>query len=335
MKLKLYLTLLVSLLALPIFAQEEEEPDNDSIVQSTGVISGGQYDSAIFADRNLPFKIYENRGDEMVHSWLTLGAPRAPHLYLGGGVYHFDKSGLSDIQFGVWPIQYPHAWESYFSAERMFFTKKTSEEQEAPFSLDMHGYNQKVVRYYHHTTIRRDKFKGWIVGAAYEGLLNFSGDPVKLRTDPQAQQGEEPLNYLLDQMHTVSFRIGYGRMRCSNLEYEAPLKRKGIFRASSMSRYSFGIIGLPIQVFSANFSSEEFDEFAGRASQFPVAGYFSWEARTALMHMKREWGVSANMTIVAPSWSRMTVFPVAFCATWGLYFSLDKKTPNWKRSAVK
>jgi hypothetical protein len=310
-----------------VITTRETDPESvshqvpDSVVTTSVIIqSGSRYDTAVFDTTwQVPFKIYENRGEEMIHSWICVGLPRAPHIYVGGGIYHFDKSGLSDIQFGWYNNEF------YFSADRMFFFRKRSKEVELPITIDLDAHNGRQVRYAYQTKVRRDKFYGIVGGAAYEG--NWS-----LRMKPF--YAAENNVYRIQKSYTVSVKTGIARMRCKNIEYEAPWRRKGKFRASSMSRFSVGMIYFPVKEFQVDVIAGSYDEALPAFMKQNLSGYISWEGRVAFMHMKREWGFCANMTFMAPSWNRETDDALAFTQSWGLYFSLDKKHPRWAAKAI-
>lgn len=304
---------------------DETAESNDSSVVTNIHVEGEKFDTAIFDSTwRVPFRIYENRGEEMIHNWVHLGAPRAPHIYLGGGFYHFDKGGLYDIQMGWFPIAYPRTWEFYVAAERMFFFRKKSKEVDVVIGVDVDYYNGKVIRYGYESKLRKDKFYGVVGGIAYEGLWNPAGKELNY------QAGENSF-YQLKKYYQVSVRAGLARMKCKNVEYEAPFRRKGRFRASSMSRLQIGLAYFPVQKYEALLIAGQYEEAAVLFVQEKLAGYISWEGRVALMHMKREWGLSANFTFMAPSWNRETDYPFALTCTWGLYFSLDRKNPKWER----
>lgn len=318
-------------ISIRIEPEESDRPNQEIVVVSTSVkAEGSVYDTAIFdTTHRVPFKIHEYRGDEMTHNWITLGTPRAPHLYLGGGFYRYDKGGLNDIQLGWYPLGARHEWETYLSVERMFFFSKKSKEVTQEISVDMGYKDGDVVKYCYEAKLRRDKFYGIVTGVGYEGLMNLG------KREFYVTHGENN-QYQLHHYYKVSVRAGIGRMRCRNIEYEAPFRRRGLLRASSMSRLQIGVIAFPFQEYAVTILSGSFSSSDIPNIQPPVAGYISWEGRTALMNMKREWGLSANFTFLAPSWNRVNEdYALAMTCAWGLYFSLDKKDPDWKKKYVK
>lgn len=313
-----------------IVTDEPEQP-KDSAVVTRVVHQGGQYDTAIFdSTKKVLFRIHENRGDEMIHSWISLGCPLAPHIYLGAGVYHFDKAGMSDLQFGWYPLQYPHYWESYFAFERMFFLRRKSKEVEVPICMAEGAANGLRVHYNYAAKLRRDKFYGITSGIGYEGWLNPQHKTMEMYHVVDVT-GENH-SILLERYVQVNVHAGLSRMRCKNVEYEAPEKfrKKRMCRASTMTRMTLGGMYYPVKKLSIQMDTGFIVDFMQRATQPDFAVYFSWEGRVAFLNMKHEWGVHANMVFITPSWNRFTDHPIAIICTWGVYVSLDRKVPAWK-----
>ncbi len=316
-----------------ISTEEDDTPATDSTVTTDFAVEGEKYDTAIFDSTwRVPFKIHENRGEEMIHSWISLGAPKAPHLYLGAGIYHFDKSGMSDIQFGWYPLLYPYHWEFYFAAERMFFLRKRSKEVKVGICIDEEYRNGLRVHYRYNAKLRRDKFYGITTGIAYEGMLNPSHKTVYLYRG--VTQSGEDYSLVLKKYTHVQVRVGLSRLRCKNVEYETPFKRKLRCRGSTMSRVTLGIEYFPVLKFELDHYPPGSERYAYQLFQKQFAFYFAWEGRVAFQNMKRECGLHMNLMFVAPSWNRETDYRFAFTNTWGFYFSLDRKNPRWKERRV-
>ena len=345
MKAKFYLLIFSMLFGVCLFGQygpsprgitietDSDEVRTDSSTSTEEMVKGPVYDTAIFdSTARIPFKIYENRGDEMLHSWICLGIPKSPHVYLGVGIYHFDKAGMTDVQIGWYPLIYPNVWESYYSFERMFFLKKKSKEVQIPICIYEDGINGLRTHYNYSTTLRRDKFYGISSGVAFEGWLNPKGDPVEMYHTVD-NNGEEHSIKLIEYKQ-VNVHVGFSRMRCKNVEYAAPMKhrRKKICHGSTMSRITIGGAYFPVNKLSMEIDSGYVVDFMTRALQPDFAFYFSWEGRVAFQNMKREWGLHANLIFLAPTWNRMVPeYNFAINNSWGVYVSLEGKNPKYKR----
>lgn len=311
---------------------DESSGTTQTTVSTTQVIEGSPFDTAVFDSTiKIPFKLHEWRGEEMIHNWVSLGAPRAPHLYLGAGFYHFYKTGMSDVQIGWYPLVYPRTWEFYFAAQQMFFLYKKSKVKKTGLCLE-HRYTQYNLEHYsYQAPLRRDKFYGITTGFAYEGMPNVKKRVVYLYKDLQDQQGELH-DVILKQYTSIHIHAGLSKMRCRNAEYEAPRKKDGVFRVSSMSRMTLGTSYYPVMKVEVLLDSGYTTEFLHRAATQPdFSFFFSWEGRTAIMNMKRECGFHANCILTYKTWNRETEDPISLVLTWGMYFSLDKKSPNWKQ----
>jgi hypothetical protein len=314
----------------PITITNETSPTVSHHVKTTSKIDGSPLDTAIFdSTHRVPFKIHEWRGEEMIHNWISLGAPRAPHLYLGAGIYRFDKFGMSDIQLGAYPIVYPDIWECYFSASQMIFLKKKSKMVDVGVCID-EGYAIDGVNHYEYVPkLRRDKFYGITAGITYEGVPNVKNKTLYLSQYTDANG--ENFNVVLEKFRQVNVSVGLSRMKCRNVEYEAPFRRKGRFHASSMSRFTIGGSYYPINDVRVLADTNFVVDYLIRATQPDFSAFISWEGRTAFLHMKRECGFHMNFIFTCPTWNRVNDLPMSLVWTWGLYFSLDKKNPDWRK----
>jgi hypothetical protein len=311
--------------------QDETDDPTQSVTYTTVKIEGSAYDTAVFdSTMKVPFRIYEWRGEEMIHNWVSLGCPRAPHLYLGAGFYRFDKFGMSDVQLGLYPSAVPGVWEKYFGASQMFFLKKKSKEVKKGICI-AHGYSMLHTQHYNYEqTLRRDKFYGITVGFAYEGIPNLKNKTMYLYRGVTGANGETQ-DIILLRYNQVNVSAGLSMMSCKNVEYEAPHRRKGRFHASTMSRFTLGGAYYPVINMDIRIDSGYVVGMMERAVQTRFSAFASWEGRVAFLNMKRECGFHMNLVFTSPTWNRVNDLPVSFINTWGLYFSLDKKDPAWRR----
>jgi hypothetical protein len=313
---------------------DPEEPQSTQSTTLTRVkLEGSPYDTAVFDSTvKVPFKIYEWRGEEMIHNWVSLGCPRAPHIYLGAGFYRFDKFGMSDVQIGFYPSPVPKVYETYFAASQMIFLKKKSKEVDLAICI-AHSYSGANLEHLEYVQkFRRDKFYGITAGIAYEGIPNLKNKTMYIYKDVQSGSGESR-DVILRKYNQVNVNIGLSSMRCQNVEYEAPLRKRkgGRLHASTMSRLTIGGSYYPVINMDIQIDSGYVVDMMERAAQPDFSAFISWEGRVAFLNMRRECGLHMNLVFTYPTWNRVNDMPLSFVNTWGFYFSLDKRNPRWQQ----
>lgn len=291
----------------------------------------GQYDTVVFdSTHRIPYRVIEHRGDEMIHNWICPGGIVAPHFYAGFGLYRFDKSGMTDIQLGWYPsmtVRTPMMWDMYVSVQRMFFLKRKSKNIKISLCIDREYTPDMIYHYHYNQEVRRDKFYGVVAGAAYEGLFN-------LKNKTSFYYSGEDNVVAIQSYYNVSLKAGLARMRCKNAEWLAPNRgrRNHSLRGSSMSRLSVGLLYFPLQEFKSQVVQGTLDPSVAQSISYEtLTGYFSWEGRLAFVSVKREWGLYGSVMFVAPGWNRENDYPFSLAGGWGVYVSLDKRNPDWRK----
>lgn len=304
----------------------------DQVFSTREKKQGGVYDTAVFdsVGVKVPFKVYEWRGEEMIHNWVTPGCPRAPHIYAGAGFYRFDKYGMSDVQFGIYPGEVPGIWEKYVAASRMIFLRKKSKDTEEGICI-AHGYSNGGQEHYEYIQkLRRDRFYGITTGVMFEGIPNLKNKTMYIARGVEGANGELQ-DVVLRSYRQISVSAGLSVLRCRNVEYEAPQRRTGRLHASTMSRLTVGGAYYPVNELDVRIDSGYVVSIMERAEQKKFAAFVSWEGRLAFLSMRRECGLYMNFMFMCPSWNRINDFPLTCVNSWGLYFSLDRKVPAWRK----